>query len=537
MGEAKPGWAAVLCIVGSLSAGACSATAMLGDDGGPPDRMLEPECSASSDCLAPQLPICSPEAVCSACKQDVDCKLRDPGAPLCAADGACVACRGAADCEDSMLPVCDPTSRACRACSADAECESGVCNLSEGSCFPAAEVYIVDDGGHCGTGDGSAGAPFCSIDEALAAFSTAARNFISVRDGVYTFPPLASAPLPTFIGTADAQIGPAAAGGDCLKLDTSAALLLRGFHFKGCGIALRLGAASSQVMISGTSIDSSQTGIDCHARHCYVSSVEVIDTTTGLRCSDGAKCLIKDSTFDGGDSGVIAIGATLQLHDSIVTHSKLMGLNLADSEVEVLHSTVREIGKGGTGATTAVACVGSYCTFDRARIVGSRGAGLALANSSFEIYSSAILGNGSEDASLAQNGGVVLLTPGATRIFENNTVVGNRAALGATAGVRCNAAVTLKSSIVWGNSGSPIDPLCSATYSDIDTATVLPGVGNLREDPKLTSVTPGAMDEHIAADSPCVDKGDPAGGPTSDIDGQARPSGARVDIGADEKAP
>ena len=51
------------------------------------------------------------------------------------------------------------------------------------------------------------------------------------------------------------------------------------------------------------------------------------------------------------------------------------------------------------------------------------------------------------------------------------------------------------------------------------------------------ATTAPTMDEHLAADSPCIDQGDPAGGPTADIDGQARPAGGRVDIGADEHTP
>jgi hypothetical protein len=39
---------------------------------------------------------------------------------------------------------------------------------------------------------------------------------------------------------------------------------------------------------------------------------------------------------------------------------------------------------------------------------------------------------------------------------------------------------------------------------------------------------------HLRADSPCIDKGPPAGGPSDDMDGEVRPAGNPVDIGADE---
>jgi hypothetical protein len=498
--------------------------------------MMSPECSASKDCVErTDEPICLPDATCGACKRDEDCKLREETTPLCAADGACVACRGAVDCEDPALPVCDPQARACRACAADVECESGACDLAEGRCFAASDVYVVDDGSACGSGDGSTGAPFCSMAEAMAAFAAAPRNFITVRDGQYVFPPLASSPLPAFIGTANAEVHPATSGGDCLVLDASARLDLRGFHFVGCGTALRIGATATQAGINGTHIDGSVIGLDCRANACVATGLQVGTTTTAVHCSNGARCTIDDASIAGGDVGFAISGATLLLHDSLVAGARLYGLQIADSEADVQHTTVREIGKTGTGATAAVVCTGSYCTFDRTRIVGSRGAGLVLRDGSFEVYSSAILGNGSDDATLPYNGGVVVM-PGtaATRIFQNNTVAGNRAAGSSTGGVRCNAAVALKSSIVWGNSGTPLDASCSASYSDVDGAVLAAGVGNLRADPKLASVTPGAMDEHIATDSPCIDAGDPGATMSRDIDGQARPSNGRVDIGADE---
>jgi hypothetical protein len=432
-------------------------------------------------------------------------------------------------------PFFHPRAPPARAAAADVECESGACDLAEGRCFAASDVYVVDDGSACGSGDGSTGAPFCSMAEAMAAFAAAPRNFITVRDGQYVFPPLASSPLPAFIGTANAEVHPATSGGDCLVLDASARLDLRGFHFVGCGTALRIGATATQAGINGTHIDGSVIGLDCRANACVATGLQVGTTTTAVHCSNGARCTIDDASIAGGDVGFAISGATLLLHDSLVAGARLYGLQIADSEADVQHTTVREIGKTGTGATAAVVCTGSYCTFDRTRIVGSRGAGLVLRDGSFEVYSSAILGNGSDDATLPYNGGVVVM-PGtaATRIFQNNTVAGNRAAGSSTGGVRCNAAVALKSSIVWGNSGTPLDASCSASYSDVDGAVLAAGVGNLRADPKLASVTPGAMDEHIATDSPCIDAGDPGATMSRDIDGQARPSNGRVDIGADE---
>jgi len=57
--------------------------------------------------------------------------------------------------------------------------------------------------------------------------------------------------------------------------------------------------------------------------------------------------------------------------------------------------------------------------------------------------------------------------------------------------------------------------------------------GNISADPLLVSFT----DIHLSSTSPAVDAGTCTGAPTTDFEGEPRPSGGGCDMGADEFVP
>jgi hypothetical protein len=112
-----------------------------------------------------------------------------------------------------------------------------------------------------------------------------------------------------------------------------------------------------------------------------------------------------------------------------------------------------------------------------------------------------------------------------------------------------DVAPKISNCIFWGNGANDLAG-CSATYSCIEDGGV--GVGNTSTDPCFVDLgywdangTPGDVhddfwvwgDYHLQGSSLCIDAGDPnyMGGPTeTDIDGEPRVRGGRVDMGADE---
>ncbi len=95
--------------------------------------------------------------------------------------------------------------------------------------------------------------------------------------------------------------------------------------------------------------------------------------------------------------------------------------------------------------------------------------------------------------------------------------------------VVCSSAMTFRSSIIWAPGGSSRVPINGCNLvSSIAGPTAVAGAPNT--DPMF--VDRAARNYHLKANSPARDAVDT--GPALDVDGDARPQGARFDIGADE---
>ncbi|MHC4154165.1 MAG: right-handed parallel beta-helix repeat-containing protein [Planctomycetota bacterium] len=121
--------------------------------------------------------------------------------------------------------------------------------------------------------------------------------------------------------------------------------------------------------------------------------------------------------------------------------------------------------------------------------------------------------------------------------ITNCTFSGNSAFQGGAIHNSLSSGAQVYNCILWGDSAGGSDPEiygdCVVSYSDVQAGWA--GTGNIDADPCF--VNPVGDDYHLSAGSPCIDAGDPVYSPApgdTDIDGEARVMGIRVDMGADE---
>lgn len=185
-------------------------------------------------------------------------------------------------------------------------------------------------------------------------------------------------------------------------------------------------------------------------------------------------------------------------------------------------------------------CAGSSPTITHCIIVNNH----VMGNSNNSHGGGIYLGNGAcpkitncvivKNTSNYHGGGIYSYN--AKPIIINCTITRNMAVDGGGVHCRFRPAPTMTNCIVWGNTPNQFakdlrTDAPNVLYSLVEGTKKEPGVGNRYGDPLFI----GSGDYyHLTEKSPCINAGTSKDAPESDIDGDSRPEGRGIDIGADE---
>jgi len=199
---------------------------------------------------------------------------------------------------------------------------------------------------------------------------------------------------------------------------------------------------------------------------------------------------VEDVTIRQGFYGVLA-GGVVRLRD-VVIEDCTDGISMGGGQLSLERGTIKR------GTTGIVAGTATSVAITNVLIYGTADLAMDLASATGTVEFTTVSDSGAADG------------------------LGPRA-------VNCSSSITLRSSIVWvpGTSSRPPFQNCNVVST---IAGPNNGPGAMNVDPKFVSAA--NHDYHIATNSPAKDAVDT--GPAKDFEGDARPRGAKFDIGADE---
>ncbi|MHC4498106.1 MAG: right-handed parallel beta-helix repeat-containing protein [Planctomycetota bacterium] len=262
--------------------------------------------------------------------------------------------------------------------------------------------------------------------------------------------------------------------------------------------------------------------------NCTISD----NNNTGIRC-EGDSTTITNCTINGNKNGYLGGG----IYCGVGYRTTISNCTISDNSAEFI---------GGVGCGGLITTITNCIISGNSATDGIGGAYISGFLSS-TINNCLIIGN------TAERGGGLCCSGYENPTVTNCTIVGNSASSPEWGGgMLCiNGNPTITNCIFWGNEapkGAQIyltDSDASVSYTDVeggeDDVYVEPGsilnwgLGNIDLDPYF--VDPNVSDYHLSEDSPCIDAGDPnyvAGPDETDLDGNPRVFGDRIDMGAYE---
>lgn len=449
-------------------------------------------CTSAEDCAS--IGVDDPERLCAeglACVEN-HCEVAACSTQVCGAAApvcditldTCGPCTNNDQCDQfASTSVCNEQSGACVSCIETADCASGVCDGSTNACVEClansdcpVDKPICNDAHTCGS---------CALDSDCP--SSACDNGKCVPESeVY------------YVSTSNAiDTNPCSRAAPCATLQHA---------------ATRTSAAQENIVVLPGSYSNNRLDLGSSV----TNAPRVVIHATGAQFSATGG---EFSQFTNNETELVVIGAYVATGNGTAVYC-------GTGPCTVSHVTIQH--QFGVHA-------GSKTTILDSEIEGEYG-GISMGSGTLHLERSVIRGDDPIGAgsgiveiinTVISGGPTVVDLPTATGTIRFSTIVGGGATGNGPRGVNCHQGLTISDSIVWtpGTAQVPISGGCAVTTS---IAGPVPVGGGLNMDPLFV----GLADFHLKPTSPAKDMA--SSGPSTDFEGDPRPSGSGWDIGADE---
>lgn len=422
-----------------------------------------------------------------ACPDGLRCVNQQCLMPSCATEGC-----------SATAPVCDNATDVCEGCTESTQCEgyaaTSVCEPTTGGCVECVQHT-----------DCPATSPVCETNACRACkLDSECASAACGDDGAC----VAEADI-IYLDAAGTDTGACSRGAPCRSLQFAVGVAsTQRFHI----------VMAPGLYVGVTNVDSTTTSATQLYVHGHGADVEGPTDGDAAVLYLGIATTVRDLYVSSHTGGVpIDIAEQSSVLENITIRKGVTGLSLSSG------ANVTGFTYVGTGGTAIELSTGAHLTMDGAVIKGGYRGIRATTAVSVSVSNLLIYGTS----------GLALDLPYASGTIASSTIAdcGTNVATGPRA-VSCFSALTIRSSIIWTPGTSTQVPVSGCNLSSTIAGPVAtPGASNA--DPKF--VDPAMGDYHLASDSPARDMVDT--GPPTDFEGEARPQGARFDIGADEASP
>lgn len=468
-----------------------------------------------------------PDAGPMQCQSSIDCSA--PTAICDTTVGQCVQCtvteHSACTGETPLCSVEDT----CQACSAHSQCSSNVC-LPDGSCSVenSADVAYVTAGAPSTNFNCTKTDPCSTITAGLAT----KRPYIKVSGTLYEQVSFSDQTVTILAEPGAVLSGATTTAGSIITVAGNSKLTVYDLEISG---AKSTADGDGILMPGGSTVNLS------------LNRVKVLNNSRRGIYALGGAISISQSTISNNQVDGIATGATmvggdytaLKVSQSTLSYNKFAGIAASGGSINISDSTINNNASGG-GPYAAIYANSGSITISRSTITSNPAGGIASFGAAVNISQSTISYNQAggiimnatipfdiRNNFIVQNGnnssdvGGINVNPQQGSKLEFNTIVDNKAMV-AGAGVYCSISYSIPNNLIFSNASGQISSACTARNS------VLVDPGAIFKSPP--------SDYHLSAAAPIRTIRDAVDcpGTAMDVDGDARPSGAKCDLGADE---